>query len=226
MTSEIVTAKIESVTLLTPTIFKYYLKPSQYISYCAGQYLQILIAENAYSYSIANSPANTNNYELHIRHSNNNQVKKALFEHSEVQIKLPFGNCYLENMHKAMPVIFIAVGLGFAPIKAMLEQLFVNCDNREKHLYWGARIARDLYMHDLVHDWQIANKNFRYHAHIGNDSENSLITRVINDHKLNLSKYQIVMCGPFDLIYKMRDLLLLNAVKRENMYSDAFSFEN
>ena len=226
MTSEILTAKVKSINSLTPTIFKYYLTPARYVNYFAGQYLQIIIADNAYSYSIANPPLNKDHYELHIRHSSNNQVKMSLLENSEVQIKLPFGDCYLGNMHKTMPIIFIAVGLGFAPIKAMLEQLFANCDNREKQLYWGVRVKRDLYMHDMVQDWQISDKNFIYNSYIDQESEDSLIAQVIRDNKGNLSKYQIVMCGPFELIYKMRDLLLENGVKKKNMYSDAFSFEN
>ena len=223
MTSEIVNTTVESVSSLTPTMLQYFLKPAKYVDYLAGQYLQVIIADNTYSYSIANAPLGVNHYELHIRHGNNSPILMAMRKGSKIQIKLPFGDCYLARMHATMPIIFIAIGSGFVPIKAMLEQLLDNCDNREKKLYWGVRTQSDLYMHATILNWQNVDKKLTYYPYIS--QEDSLITQVIDENRANLLNYQIVMCGPFELIYKMRDALLAKGVMKENMYSDAFGFE-
>ena len=35
------------------------------------------------------------------------------------------------------PILFIAGGTGFAPVKAMIEQLLANSDLRPFELFWG-----------------------------------------------------------------------------------------
>ena len=223
MTFEIVNATVESVSSLTSTMLQYFLKPAKYVNYLAGQYLQIIVADNTYSYSIANAPLDDKRYELHIRYGNNSHILMAMCKGSKIQIKLPFGDCYLARMHATKPIIFIAIGSGFVPIKAMLEQLLVSCDKREKKLYWGVRAQSDLYMQETILHWQNVDEKFTYYPYIS--QEDSLLARVIDDNRDNLLNYQIIMCGPFELIYQMRDALLAKGVTQANMYSDAFSFE-
>jgi len=223
---EITTATVASVSFLTSTMIQYFIKPNKYVEYFAGQYLQIEVLGESYSYSIANAPFEDGYYELHIRHGNNSQVLLALQKNAEIKIKLPFGDCYLSKMNPTMPIIFIAVGSGFAPIKAILEQLFVDEDRREKKLYWWGRTQEDLYLQDAIMSWQSKDENFKYNSYISQNNEDSLISQVINQNIKNLLNYQIVMCGPFELIYKMRDALLTVGMNRENLYSDAFSFES
>lgn len=225
MTFEIVNATVESVFSLTPTMLQYFIKPDRYVNYIAGQYLQIIIAKDVYSYSIANAPIAGQHYELHIRYSSNSHVLSAMQKNANIMIKLPLGDCSLLRMKVDMPILFIAVGSGYAPINAMLEQLFKNSDKREKKLYWVARTENDFYMNEKIVNWQKNDKNFTYHSFVLENIEDLLIEKLINENSENLLNYQIVMCGPFELIYKMRDALLARGVIKDNMYSDAFSFE-
>lgn len=229
MNTKIVNARIEMVTPLTDTVLMYTIKPEHYVDYIAGQYLQVLVGDEAYSYSIANAPLGAHRYELHIRHSReskNNLVMRTIKNSETIKIRLAFGDCCLNNLKSDKPILFIAVGSGFAPIKAMIEQLFADSDSRNIKLYWGARMHSDLYMHEKLLTWQNSVTNFTYKSCLTNRNEDSLITKVIQDNLAQLQSYEIVMCGPFDLMYKMRDALVLKGVAQENIFSDAFSFES
>lgn len=230
MKVESVLAEIEFVSPLTDTVLQYFLKPNKYVDYIAGQYLQLMVDNVAYSYSIANAPLGAHHYELHIRHSrqnfNNNKVLDALKKHGEVQINIPLGDCSLNQLKPNKPIIFIAIGAGFAPIKAMIEQLFANNDPRAIKLYWGARVHSDLYMHDKIVNWQQSTQNFAYSPCLTSREEDSLISQIITENQQDLQNYEIVLCGPFDLIYKMRDALLAAGVAKNRLFSDAFSFES
>lgn len=223
-------AEIEFVSPLTDTVLQYFLKPKKYVEYIAGQYLQMVVDGEAYSYSIANAPLGAHHYELHIRHSrqnpNNNKVLDSLKKHGQVQINVPLGDCSLNSLQVDRPILFIAIGSGFAPIKAMIEQLFADNDPRKAKLYWGARVHSDLYMHDKIVTWQQGTQNFTYIPCIISRDEDSLITQIINENQQDLCDYEIVLCGPFDLIYKMRDALLAEGVDKKHLFSDAFSFES
>jgi CDP-4-dehydro-6-deoxyglucose reductase len=225
VTFEITTATVKDIYDLNTTMVRYLIKPQKYITYIAGQYLQIKFLDDASSYSIANAPLGVDYYELHIRHNNNSQALSAMQKHARLTIKLPFGDCHLQAMHAFRPIIFIAIGSGFAPIKAMLEQLFFSKDLREKKLYWGVRTEEDLYSYADIVKWQQHDKNFKYIPYISQINEGSLIAKIINENYENLFNYQIVLCGPFELIYQMRDVLLAQGVDKLNLYSDAFSFE-
>lgn len=230
MSVESVVADIEFVSPLTDTVLQYFLKPKKYVDYIAGQYLQMVVDGEAYSYSIANAPLGAHHYELHIRHTrqnlNNNKVLDELKTNGQVQINVPLGDCSLDNLQADKPILFIAIGAGFAPIKAMIEQLFADSDPRKIKLYWGARVHSDLYMHDKIVNWQQSTQNFSYSPCLTSREEDSLITQIINENAADLCDHEIVLCGPFDLIYKMRDALLAEGVDKKHLFSDAFSFES
>ena len=72
-------ARVESITPLTDSILQLILKPDVYIDYQAGQYLQIMHENEAFSYSIANAPLGSHQYELHIRHTRDNPYNQPMF---------------------------------------------------------------------------------------------------------------------------------------------------
>jgi CDP-4-dehydro-6-deoxyglucose reductase, E3 len=226
----ITTAHVERISPLTDSIIELVLAPESYIDYQAGQYLQISSGKERLSYSIANAPLGSQKYELHIRHEKTNPYNKALFaqikELGRVTIHLPLGDCHLNKLQPNVPIIFIAGGTGFAPIKAMIEQLLATGDPRFFELYWGARSQSDLYMDEKVRHWQAHVSHFRYFSLLPNSNPKEKIsTRVINEHKDSLQDYQFVIGGPFDMVYATRDAFIAEGVSQSQLYSDAFSFE-
>lgn len=229
MKNKFITAQVESITPLTDSILQLILAPNEYIAYQAGQYLEILVGDEKLSYSIANAPLGSHKYELHIRHSQNNRCNQRLLadikQQGSVKIQLPFGNCHLEQLHDAKPIIFIAGGTGFAPVKAMIEQLLANGVKHAFELYWGARSESDLYMNEKVSQWQAHVGYFNYFSLLSSNSKERLISKIIQHHPDDLQNWQFVIAGPFDMVYTTRDSLVSNGVSATQLFSDAFSFE-
>lgn len=220
-------ARVESITPLTDSILQLILKPSQYIDYKAGQYLQIMFEGEAYSYSIANAPLGSHQYELHIRHSRDNPYNQPLFAHikrlGKVTICLPHGGCHVNNLQPNKPILFIAAGTGFAHIKAMIEQLLADGESRPFELFWGARSQNDLYMDDKATQWQAHVKHFSYFSHLSENSQLTLADIVLARHTQDINDWQIVISGPFDMVYSTRDVLVSHGALAENLFSDAFT---
>lgn len=232
MSKKSIWAEVESINPLTDSILQLILLPEYYVEYRAGQYINVLFADEAetLSYSIANAPLGSHKYELHIRHSPDNAANQRLLtelkQRGGLSICLPYGDCYLEKLDQQTPLLFIAAGTGFAPIKAMIEQLLASDDKRSFELFWGARSQSDLYMNEKVIYWQAHAAHFRYFSLLPNSrSKDTLGSLVLEQHRDDLSHWQFVISGPFDLVYTTRDLLLAQGVKPSQLFSDAFSFE-
>lgn len=229
MSNNITLAQVARIAPLTDSILQLILAPETYIDYEAGQYLQVLLANEEFSYSIANAPLGSRTYELHIRHSADNPYNQALLahvkQHGTLAITLPFGECHLTKLLPQKPILFIAGGTGFAPIKAMIEQLLAGGKPRPFELLWGARSQSDLYMDELVTHWQTHVQQFEYFSIISDASKETLASKALARHKGVLNDWQIVISGPFDMVYNTRDLLVAAGALPENLFSDAFSFE-
>jgi CDP-4-dehydro-6-deoxyglucose reductase len=229
MTQKCTEAEIVRITPLTNSILQLILAPTEYINYHAGQYLQILSNNEAFSYSIANAPLGSHKYELHIRHSRDNPYNQPLLadikQRGRVTLSLPLGACDLHHINPELPIIFIAQGTGFAPIKAMIEQLLADGESRPFELFWGARSQSDLYMEDKVLLWQAHVDNFAYFSQLSDFSKTSLATLVLKRHRKDIQDWQIIIAGPFDLAYTSRTELVAGGAVLEHLYSDAFSFE-
>ena len=220
-------ARVVSITPLTNSIMQLILKPDVYIDYQAGQYLQIIHDKEAFSYSIANAPLGSHQYELHIRHSKDNPYNQPLFAEIKrlgvVTIQLPMGDCNVSRLHPKKPILCIAGGTGFAPIKAMIEQLLADGESRPVELFWSARSQSDLYMDDKVLYWQSHLKHFSYFSLLSESNSMTLADMVLERHALDLHQWQIVISGPFDMAFSIRDTLVANGGLPENMFSDAFT---
>ncbi len=222
-------AKVEKIAPLTDSIVQLILAPDEYVDYQAGQYLQIMLGDEPLSYSIANAPLGSHHYELHIRHSQDNPYNKNLFAHIKeygaVSISLPFGTCSIEHLDPQRPIIFIAGGTGFAPVNAMIEQLLASDDLRPFSLFWGARSQSDLYLDEKVKNWQNHVSRFNYSSLLSEESKDTLASVVLATHGKDISQWQIVISGPFDMVYSTRDVLVNHGVSADHLFSDAFSFE-
>ena len=60
----------------------------------------------------------------------------------------PLGTFFLRE-DSAKPIVFVASGTGFAPIKSIIESALHKGVTRPMVLYWGGRRPKDLYMDAL-----------------------------------------------------------------------------
>src|SRR4051812_46478338 len=134
-------------------IMRVQLPANQQFRYRAGQYVEFILRDGARrSYSMANAPHNLGTppaIELHLRHMPGGKFTDHVFgamkEKDILRMEGPFGSFFLRE-ESDKPIVLLASGTGFAPIKALVEQLHDLHSIRPVRLYWGGRRKSDLYL--------------------------------------------------------------------------------
>ncbi|HSY26475.1 MAG TPA: CDP-6-deoxy-delta-3,4-glucoseen reductase [Burkholderiaceae bacterium] len=229
-------AKIERVTD-DVAIISLQLPANERLQYLAGQYIEFLLRDNKRrSYSMANAPYKDEQITVHIRHMPGglftDQVFSTMKERDILRFEGPLGTFFLrEDSDK--PMILLASGTGFAPIKAIIEQATHNKTERAIVLYWGGRRPKDLYMHDLCEEWARTLPNFRYVPVVSDalpeDNWNGragFVHRAVIDDFTDLSGYQVYACGaPIVVDSAKRDFIAQCQLPEDEFYADSFTSE-
>ena len=170
-TAEIKTlpGRIARRVLLAPDVMQLVLRvPAvESMEFQPGQYLDVLLeGGRRRSYSVANAAQAGSQFELHVRHVPGGAFSEAVFgtlrEGALLKLEGPLGRFLYRSGPE--PVIFIAGGTGFAPIKAMLSRALAEEPSRALHLYWGARDAAGIYEGALLRDWADRHPGLRIHT--------------------------------------------------------------
>ena len=134
------------------------------LRFAAGQHISLLPKDQKpRNFSLANAPHNGEFLELHIRKIEGGAFTQYVFnemkERDILRFKGPLGEFQLrEGSDK--PVIFVADGTGFAPVKSMIEHALNIGLQRPMHLYWGGRRPADLYMLEEAKQWESSGIKF------------------------------------------------------------------
>ncbi len=187
-------------------IIKLQLPANDTMRYHAGQYVEFILRDGARrSYSMANAPHNGPGVELHIRHMPGGKftthVFTAMKEKEILRLEGPYGAFYLrEDSDK--PMVLLASGTGFAPIKAVIEHMQFKGITRPATLYWGGRRPSDLYLDDWVRAKLTEMPNLRYVPVISNalpednwTGRTGFVHKAVLEDFPNLSGHQVYACG-------------------------------
>ena len=229
-------ARVQKLTLAAPDVMLVELKlpASERLQFLAGQYIDILLKDGRRrAFSLANAPHDDARLQLHIRRIDGGyftgQVFTTLKERDLLRIKGPQGSFFLRE-ESTKPMLFIAGGTGFAPIKAIIEHALAKGIARPMTLYWGARRSEDLYLKALAESWAGQNSDFRFipvlsEAEAGWQGRTGLVHRAVMQDLTDLSGYQAYVCGSPAMIAAARhDLVQHGGLPAEEFLSDAFSF--
>lgn len=202
--------------------------------FVAGQYVDVLLEDGGRrSFSLANAPADgVETLELHVRHvaggKFTDHVFGALKARDMLRIEGPLGQFSLNASEK--PVIFLAGGTGFAPMKSMLWQLIAQKNTRPVTLYWGAASPAGLYEQDLVQAWARDLPWFRYvpvvsGSDAGWEGARGLVHKTVMAEHADLSGFEVYACGsPAMIDAAQADFVAQCGLPREAFFSDAFTF--
>jgi len=229
-----VIASVESITHLTPDTILLRLRPDkeQQIEFLAGQYIDILLQDGRRrSFSIANAPSSSALIDLHIRHNKTGNYTHYIFnemqEKESLSIEGPFGSFYFREQ-SSCPIIFMAGGTGFGPIKAIIEHAMAEGIVRPMYLYRGARTAEDLYMEDVIESW-LPRSNMTYIpvlSEAGSDSNwqgrTGLVHEAIVKDFNDLQNYEVYSCGPPAMVRAGREAFTSIGLAENHYYCDAF----
>jgi len=143
----------------------------------------------------------------------------------------PLGSFYLRE-ESDKPIVFVAGGTGFAPIKAIIEHALYHKLDREMVLYWGARALPDLYLPDLPVRWQSEHGNFKFIPVLSEPrpedawtGRTGFVHAAVLDDYPDLSGHQVYACGaPAMIDAARRDFTQLRALPAEQFYADSFTY--
>jgi CDP-4-dehydro-6-deoxyglucose reductase len=132
-----------------------------------GQYLEIWVPGTEWmsrAYSIGNAPKPEGQVELQIRRLEGGRLSGWAFEQAKVgdvvTARGPLG-AFTIRSEPDRPVVFVARGTGFAPLKALIEQQLALFPDRAMQLFWGATASADFYDLDAIAAWVRTDRNLR-----------------------------------------------------------------
>lgn len=218
-------------------ILKLQLPANERLQYMAGQYLEFILKDGRRrAYSIATAPHDEGLLELHIRHLPGGVFTDQVFGVMKVRDILrfegPLGTFFLrEDSDK--PIVLLASGTGFAPIKAIIEHAVAKKIDRPIKLYWGGRRKKDLYHVELASRWARELPNFEFTPVLSEpDAEDAwngrcgFVHHAVIEDLPSLANYQVYACGaPVMVESALRDFSAHHDLPPEEFYADAFTSE-
>lgn len=221
-------------------VLKLQLPANQQLQYRAGQYVEFILRDGARrSYSMANAPSQLGSppaIELHIRHMPGGKFTDHVFgamkEKEILRMEGPFGSFFLRE-DSPKPMVLLASGTGFAPIKAIVQQMKDQGITRDAVLYWGARRKADLYQHDWCVQAAAEMPNLRYVPVLSDATpddawtgRSGFVHQAVMADLPDLAGHQVYACGtPLMVEAAQRDFVARCGLPAEEFYADSFTSE-
>jgi CDP-4-dehydro-6-deoxyglucose reductase, E3 len=234
--------RVASLNKVSPDVMVVHLQlpAGEALQYHAGQYVDFLLRDGSRrSYSMANAPSHMplegNSIELHLRHMPGGKFTDHVFatmKEKEIQrIEGPQGGFFLRDSEK--PIIFLASGTGFAPIKAIIQHMQHKGIGREATLYWGGRRPQDLYQHEWIMAQLTTMPGLRYVPVISDalpedewTGRGGFVHQAVVDDFPDLSGHQVYACGaPVVVESAQRDFVVRCHLAGDEFYADSFTSE-
>lgn len=228
-------ARVERIETCAPDVRRLFLRlpAAKPLPFFAGQYIDILLRNGQRrSYSLASAHQDGEPLELHIRHLPggvfSEQVFTTLKAGALLRFEGPLGNFHLREQSER-PMIFMAGGTGFGPVKGIIEYaLQIGC-TRPVHLYWGARDLPDLYLHSLPQHWAKTQTHINYTPVLSEPSRDSAWTgatgfvhqQVLADYP-DLSGHDVYMAGPPPMINAAKATFAEAGLPDAQLFYDSF----
>lgn len=198
-----------------------------------GQYLDVLLDDGKRRpFSVANGPQADGMIELHVRHVAGGGFTSWVNDYLQVgdrlRIEGPLGT-FVPREDSERPMLFMAGGTGFAPVKAIVEHFIALGTRRPMQVYWGARNAADLYLRPLAEYWARELPNLQFHAVVSDPAQTAgfrtglVHEAVLADHP-DLSGHDLYMSGPPAMINASHRLFLEAGLPEDRLYYDSFDY--
>lgn len=204
-----------------------------------GQYLDVLLEDGKRrAFSIANAPCGIGAHEddrieLHVRHVAGGGFTSYVFDQMKpgalLKVEGPLGT-FVPREDSERPLLFVAGGTGFAPVKALIEHFLHLGTRRPIGLYWGARLPADLYLHGLPERWARDVAGFRYVPVLSDATDADgryrlgLVHEAVLEDRPDLSGFDLYMSGPPTMIDAGRRAFVQAGLPEERLYYDSFDY--
>jgi CDP-4-dehydro-6-deoxyglucose reductase len=235
MPKRVLALKLLDKHLLAPDVMRLRLAPplGESLNRLPGQYLDVLLADGKRrAFSIANAPHTGNEIELHVRHVAGGGFTERVFADLQVgatlRVEGPLGT-FVPREDSERPLLFVAGGTGFAPIKALIEHFLHLGTRRAITFYWGARNEAELYLRNLPEIWTTVAPSLRFVPVISeNDrvdgARRGLVHEAVLAEHSDLSPFDAYMSGPPALIDAGRRAFVEAGLPEDRLFYDSFDY--
>jgi len=200
--------------------------------FLAGQYLRIKMPDgDTRNFSMANPPHESDGVQLHVRHVPGGVFSEGVLAKlrpgDTLDVELPYGDFHLRP-DSDRPVVCLATGTGFAPLKSMVEDLIKRGNERLVHLYWGGRGQRDLYLADLPQKWAARAGWFKFIPVLSEpdpdwNGATGLVHHAVLRDLADLSGWEVYACGnPLMIRQARRDFQTTAGLSDGDFFADPF----
>ncbi len=226
--------RIERRVLLAPDVMQVLLRlpATEQVGFQPGQYLDVLLdGGQRRSFSLACPPHDARLLELHARRVAHGRFTEQLFgdlrDGALLRIELPIGQ--FAYRHDDAPLILVAGGTGFAPIKSIMRHIFEKGPARDTHFFWGARSTADLYQDAWLRNFQRAHPQLRYTPVLSDEAaadgnEQGWVHAAVLRHYPDLAQQVIYAAGPPQMIEAMRVAFPAAGLATDRLRFDSFDY--
>src|SRR5690349_14037198 len=225
--------RIQKLERATDDVMVLHLKlpANEKLNFLAGQFIEFLLKDGSRrSFSLANAPQDAELLQLHVRHVAGGKFTDHVFmkmkERDILRFEGPLGTFFLRE-ESDKPIVFVASGTGFAPIKAICQYAQAKAITRPITLYWGCRVERDLYLNDVAKSW--ARPGFTYVPVLSDEKWSGrmgFVHRAVMADFPDMSGVQVYACGaPVMVEAARRDFSAQCGLPPDEFYADSFITE-
>jgi len=191
-------AKVKSVEIFNPQVASLHLLAprSQRLRFLAGQSVRLSAQGVSGEYAVASCPCEERHIEIQISRDADDAFSEILFNgmkaNDSIELQGPYGEFVLEDT-SVRPLIFVAFGIGFAPVKSLIQHA-QSLDLAESiSLHWLEDEAGH-YQDNLCRAWADALDNFSYAPHAPTVDVEAELTRIVNAYT-DLNGYDVYVSG-------------------------------
>jgi CDP-4-dehydro-6-deoxyglucose reductase len=233
----ILPARVEGKKQLSHDVMALYLKlpSSEHLQFLAGQYIEFLLKDGKRrAFSLANAPHADNLLEFHLRLIPGGVFTEYVFnempDKAIMRFEGPFGSFYYRD-NSQKPMIMVAGGTGFAPIKGIVEHMLHHNIKRVIVIYWGARALEDLYMPELPQAWAEQYEHIKFIPVLSDakpedqwQGRTGLVHQAVLDDISDLSNFEVYCCGAPAMVEVAHASFQQAGLPEDAFYSDAFNY--
>lgn len=230
---KILPCRVNKMERLAADVIALHLKlpASERLQFLAGQYIEFILKDGRRrAFSLANAPEDDGDLLVHVRLVPGGEFTTHVFEGMKekdiLRFEGPLGSFYLRE-EVSNPIIMLAGGTGFAPIKALVEHAIHARIQRPIHVYWGARDQAGLYQSDLPGKWAEEHGNITYVPVLSDEEwagRRGLVHQAVLEDFPDLSSFHVYACGAPGMIDVARRDFAAAGLPEEAFFADAFTF--
>lgn len=217
--------KVKSVEQFNPQIAALHLLTprSQRLRFLAGQSVQLTANGVSGRYAVASCPCEERRIEIQVVRKTDDAFSALLFggmkAHDSIDLEGPFGDFVLDD-ESTRPIIFLAFGVGFAPIKSLVQHC-MSLDLAEMmDLHW---LADDTghYQNNLCRAWADALDNFNYMPQSQSDDIEATLTGIVSGYP-DLHRFDVYAAGTPEQLQIAKRLFLKHGLPEQRWRADAY----